>query len=132
MSGPCITQSDLRSIRAATEPAGFADAVRGLHSAEGYPLVFTAPLTPLARHAARVLAGPGFRSHYCRRRDSSYRLGGLCLIPSPAESSTSRSTIAVARRTARDLLPLHLDRRRGAGGMCLVTSRRGQQAEAGR
>ena len=44
MSDPGITRPDLCSIHAATEQAEFADAVRGLLSADGYPLADDSPL----------------------------------------------------------------------------------------
>ena len=61
MSGPGITRPDLCSIHAATGQAEFADAVRRLLSADGYPLADDAPLggawIVTCRHAERAEAG---------------------------------------------------------------------------
>ena len=157
MSDPGFTRPDLCSIRAAAEQAEFAGAARGLLSADGYPLAEDNPLAPLARDVARTLVEAGFTLHHCDRYDPLWRLGGVCLMPIPAESGTGRSAIAISR-TTHDLLPdqdwratcshtcqllnaalgsvLHafryLDRQRGTGGACLVTGHRGQRTEAGR
>ena len=157
MSGPGFTRPDLCSIRAAAEQAEFAVAARSLLSADGYLLADDDPLAPLARDAVRIPVEAGFTSHHCHRHDPVWRLGGVYLMPIPAESSTGRSGIAVSW-ASRDLLPgwdwrvacsqtcqlvnpvpgsvLHvfgyLDRQRGTGAACLVTSHRGQRTEAGR
>ena len=95
--------------------------------------------------------------HHCDRYDPLCWLGGVCLMPIPAESGTGRSAIAVSR-TTHDLLfdgdwraacshacqvvnavPGsvlrafgYLDRQRGTGGACLVSGHRGRRTEAGR
>jgi hypothetical protein len=43
--------------------------------------------------------------HHCDRYDLLYRLGGVCLMPVPAEFGTCRSGIAVSRATRNLLLP---------------------------
>lgn len=157
MSGPGFTRPDLCSIRAATGQAESVGAVRDLLSADGYSLAGDYPLAPLARDAARTLVEAGFTLHHRDRHDPLHRLHGARLMPIPAESSTSRSTIA-GSRTSHDLLldsdwratrsharqlvnevpggVLHvlwyLDRQRDTAGACQVTSHRGQRAEAGR
>jgi hypothetical protein len=44
--------------------------------------------------------------HHCDRHDLLYRLGGVCLMPVPAESGTCRSGTAVPRATRNLLLPV--------------------------
>jgi hypothetical protein len=74
MSGPDFTQPDLCSIRAATGQAESAGAVRGLLSADGYPLVGDDSLAPLAANVARTLVEAGFTLHHRDRYDPLYRL----------------------------------------------------------
>ena len=76
MSGPDFIRPDLCSIRAATGQAESADAVRGLLSADGYPLVGDYPLGSLARNVARILVETGFTLHHRGRDDPLYRLRG--------------------------------------------------------
>jgi hypothetical protein len=157
MSDPGFTRPDLCSIPAAAEQAEFAGAARGLLSTDGYRQAGDDPLAPLAHDVACALVEAGFMLYPCHRHDPLCWLGGVCLMPIPAESGTGRSGIAVSR-TTRDLLPgwdwratcsptcqlmnavpgsvLHasgyLDRQPGTGGACLVTGHRGQRTEAGR
>ena len=42
--------------------------------------------------------------HHCARHDPLYRLGGVCLLPIPAQSGTGRSGIAVSWTTHTLLL----------------------------
>jgi hypothetical protein len=157
MSDPAFTRPDLFSIRAAAEHAGFADAVRGLLSADDYPLAGDDPLAPLARDAARTPVEAGFTLHYRHEYDLLYWHSGVYLMHIPAESGTGHSGIPVSW-TTHDLLPnwdwratyshtrqlmnaapdsvLHafgyLNRQLGTAGTCLVTGHRGQRTEAGR
>ena len=158
MSGPGFTRPDLCSIRAIDSRAEFADAARGVPSADGYTLPDDAPLVPLARDVARTVVKAGSTVHHCDRHDPLYWLCGVHLMPIPAESGTGRSGIAVSW-TAGNLLMPGWDRydtyRRtrqlvnaapggvlggfgysvqqfGADGAWLVTGHRGQRTEAGR
>ena len=156
MSDPAFTRSDLFSIPA-TEQAELAAAVRGLLSADSYLPADNNPLAPLTRDVARTLVEAAFTLHHCHRYDLLCWLGGVCLMQIPAESGTGPSGIAVSWATHDLLLDwdwrvtyshacqlmnavpgsvLHafgyLDRQRGTGGTCLVTSHRGQRTEAGR
>jgi hypothetical protein len=104
MSDPGFTRPDLAPLHAAASQAEFAEAVRGLVSADGYPLADDDPLAPLARDVARSLVEAGFTLHHCDRHDPLYRLGGVCLMPIPAESGTGYSGIAVSWTTHNLLL----------------------------
>jgi hypothetical protein len=162
MSDLGCTRTDLCSIRAGAEQAEFADAVRGLLSADGCRQAGGDPLAPLGRDGARTLVEAGFTLHHCDRHDPLWRLGGVCLISIPAEFGTGRSGIAVSW-TTHNLLLLDWDRRAtyyrtryrtrdlmnavlagvlhafgypirqlGTGGAWLVIGHRGQRTGAGR
>ena len=158
MSDPESERSDLTPLRAAASQAEFAEAFRGLLSAEGYPLAEGEPLVPLARDVAGYLIEAGFTLRHFDQQDLLYRLGGVCLMPIQGEAGTGHRGIAVSW-TAHNLLLLDWDRygiyRRtlqlmngalgevlhgfgyrvqelGTGGARLVTGRRDQEAGAGR
>jgi hypothetical protein len=76
VSDPHFERPDLAPLRAAASQAEFAEAFRGLLSADGYPLAEGEPLTPLACDVARSLIEAGFTLHHCDRHDPLYRLGG--------------------------------------------------------
>jgi hypothetical protein len=58
-----------------------------------------------ARDVARSLTEAGLTLHHCDRYDLPSLLGGVCLMPVPAEFRTYRSGIAVSRPTRNSLLP---------------------------
>ena len=158
MSDPDFERPDPAPLRAAASQEEFAEAFRGLLSADGYPLAEGAPLAPLARDVAQSLIEVGFTLHHCDRNDPLCRLGGVCLIPIPAESGAGHDGIAVSW-TTHDLLLLDWDRygtyhhthqlmnaalggvlhafgysvqELGTGGAWLVSGHRGRRTEAGR
>jgi hypothetical protein len=153
-----LRQPNLGPLRAAAEAAELAQAVSGLVSAYGYRLADTDPLAPLAREIARSMAEAGLTVHHCAPHDPRCRLGGVCLLPVPAEPAAGRGGIAVSW-TTHDLLLLDWDRYGtytgtqqamntalggilrafgyavapfGSGGAWLVTARRDQDPRAGR
>jgi len=156
MSGYCFIRSDLCSIPVA-EQAELAAAVCGMLSADGYPPTDDGPLAPLARDVAFALVEAGFTLHQCDRYSPLWRFGMAYLMPILMESGNGCSYIAVCW-TIHDVLldwdrhaihrhtcPLmnavaggilhafgFLDRQLGTGGVCLVTSHRGQRMEARR
>lgn len=85
--------------------AEFAEAFRGLLSADGHPLAEGEPLATPARDVARSLTGAGFMLHGCDRYDLPCRLGGVRPMPVPAEFGTCRRGIAVSWTTRNLLLP---------------------------
>ncbi len=105
MSGPYFEQPGLAQLRAAASQAESAETFRGLLSADGYPLADWGPPAAPARDVARSLTGAGFTLHQCDRYDLVYRLGGVCVMPVPAEFGTCRSGIAFSRATRNLLLP---------------------------
>ena len=149
---------DLAPLRAAASQAEFAEAVRGVLSADGYPLAEGDPPASLVRDVARSLIEAGFTLHQCDQHDPLYRLGGVCLMPIPGESGTGHRGIAVSwtthnlllldwyrygiyRRTLRLMNAalggiLHGSGYRvqelSTGGAWLVTGRRDQETGAGR
>jgi hypothetical protein len=158
MSDTDLHQPDLGQLRAAAEGAELAQAVSGLVSTDGYSLADSDLLAPLARDIACSLVEAGLTVHHCARHDPLYRLGGVCLLPIPAESGTGRSGIAVSW-TTHNLLLFDWDRYStyrgthqimnaalggilhafghpvapfGSGGAWLVTGHRSQEAEARR
>ncbi len=153
-----LDQPDLGPLRAAAEAAELAQAASGLVSTYGYRLGDSDPLAPLACDVARSLTEAGLAVHHCARHDPRYRLGGVCLLPVPADSGTGRGGIAVSWTTYH-LLRLDWDRYGtctgtqqmmtaalggilpafgytvapfGSGGAWLVTGRRDQHPAAGR
>ena len=100
MSHTDLGQPDLAALRAAAGDAEFAEAEARLVSACGYPL---ADAGPLARDLARSLTEAGFTLHHCATHDPLYRLGGVCLLPVPAEAGTGQGGISVSW-TTHDLL----------------------------
>ena len=100
MSHTDLGQPDLAAPRAAAGDAEFAEAEARLVSSCGYPL---ADAYPLARHLARSLTEAGFTLHRCATYDPLYRLGGVCLLPVPAEARTRQGGISVSW-TTHDLL----------------------------
>jgi hypothetical protein len=101
VSDPYFERPDLAPLRAAASQAEFAEAFRGLLSADGYPLAEGEPLATPARKVARSLIEAAFTLHHCDRYDLLYRLGGVCLMPVGA----CRRGIAVSRATRNLLLP---------------------------
>ena len=99
MSDTDLHQPDLGALRAAAEGAELAHAVSGLVTTDGWPLADSDPLAPLVRDIARSLVESCLTVHHCARQDPLYRLGGVCLLPIPAESCTGRSGIAVSWAT---------------------------------
>jgi hypothetical protein len=99
MSHTDLGQPDLAALRAAAGNAEFADAEARLVSS-GYPL---AGIDPLARDLARSLTEAGLSLHHCAAHDPLYRLGGVCLLPVPAEPGTGHGGISVSW-TTHDLL----------------------------
>jgi hypothetical protein len=149
-----LSRPDLTALRAVAERAELASAEREVRNVFGGPLPSSDPLAPLAREIARSLTEAGFTLHHCDRHDPLCRLGGVCLIPIPAEFGSGRSGIAVSW-TTHDLLLMDWDRfaiyhgtikmmnsalgkvlyefgysvaQLGTGGSWLVTGRRGQAA----
>ena len=100
MSHTDLGQPDLAALRAAAGDAEFAEAEARLVSACGYPL---ADAGPLARDLARSLTEAGLSLHHCAAHDPLYRLGGVCLLPVPAEAGTGWGGISVSW-TTHDLL----------------------------
>ena len=76
------------------------EAEAGLVSADGYR---SPTLAPLARDMARSLTEAGLTLHHCAAHDPLYRLGGVCLLPVPAEAGTAPGGISVSW-TTHDLL----------------------------
>jgi hypothetical protein len=109
VSDPYFERPDLAPLRTAASQAEFAEAFRRLLSADDDPLAEGGPLATPARDVARSLIEAGFTLHHCDRYDLLYRLGGVCLMPVPAEFGTCRSGMAVSW-TTRDLLLLDWDR----------------------
>jgi hypothetical protein len=105
VSDPYFEWPGLAPLRAAASQAESAEAFQGLLSADGYPLAEGDPLATPARDVARSLTRAGFTLHHCDRYDLRYWLGGVCLMPVPAQSGTCRSGIAVSRATRNQLLP---------------------------
>ena len=103
MTDTDLLQPDPGPLRAAAEAAELAQAVSGLVSIDGCRLVDSDPLAPLARDIARSMTEAGLTVHHCAQHDPLYRLGGVCLLPVPAESKAGRSGIAVSW-TAHNLL----------------------------
>ena len=103
MTDTDLLQPDPGPLRAAAEVAELAQAVSGLVSIDGCRLVDSDPLAPLAREIARSMTEAGLTVHHCAQHDPLYRLGGVCLLPVPAESKAGRSGIAVSW-TAHNLL----------------------------
>ena len=157
MSHTDLGQPDLAALRAAAGDAEPPEAEAGLASSRGCPLTGAGPLAPQARNLAQSLTEAGFTLHHCATHDPLYRLGGVCLLPVPAEAGTGQGGISVSW-TTHDLL-LH-DRRRhrtyrdthqamnaalgrvltafgyqvapfGSGGAWLVTGRRTRGTGAG-
>ena len=100
MSHTDLGQPDLAALRAAAGDAEFADAEARLVGSCGYPL---ADIGPLARDLARSLTEAGLSLHHCAAYDPLYRLGGVCLLPVPAEAETGQGGISVSW-TTHDLL----------------------------
>ena len=100
MSHTDLGQPDLAALRAAAGDAEFAEAEARLVSSCGYPL---ADVGPLARDLARSLTEAGLSLHHCATHDPLYRLGGVCLLPVPAEAGTGQGGISVSW-TTHDLL----------------------------
>ena len=92
MSHTDLGQPDLAALPAAAGDAEFTKAEAGLASAG-----------PLARDLARSLTGAGLSLHHCAANTPLYRLGGVCLLPVPAEAGTGQSGISVSW-TTHDLL----------------------------
>jgi|SRR5450755_2676815 hypothetical protein len=109
MTDTDLLQPDPGPLRAAAEAAELAQAVSGLVSIDGCRLVDSDPLAPLARDIARSMTEAGLTVHRCAQYDPLYRLGGVCLLPVPAESGTGSSGIAVSW-TTHNLLLLDWDR----------------------
>jgi hypothetical protein len=105
VSDPYFERPGLAPLRAAASQAEFAEAFCGLLSADGYPLAEGEPLATPARKVARSLIEAAFTLHHCDRYDLLCRLGGVCLMPVPAEFGTCRSGIAASRATRNLLLP---------------------------
>ncbi len=105
MSDPYFERPDLAPLRAAASQAEFAEAFRELLSADGYPLPEGEPLATPAHDVARSLIEASFTLHHCDRYDLLYQLGGVCLMPVPAEFGTCRSGITVSSTTRNLLLP---------------------------
>jgi hypothetical protein len=93
-------QPDLAALRAVAGDAKFAEAQAGLVGSCGYPL---AGVGLLARDLARLLTEADLSLHHCAPHDPLYRLGGVCLLPVPAEARTGQSGISVSW-TTHDLL----------------------------
>jgi hypothetical protein len=156
MSHTDLGQPYLAALRAAAGDAEFAEAVARPVSS-GYPL---ADAGPLARDLARSLTEAGFTLHHCATYHLLYRLGGVCLLPVPAEARTRQGGIS-ASWTSHDLLLRDQRRYRtyrdthqamnaalghiqtafgyqvciapfGSGGAWLVTGHRTHGTEAGR
>ena len=103
MTDTDLLQPDPGPLRAAAEAAELAQAVSGLVSIDGCRLADSDPLAPLARDIARSMTEVGLTVHRCAQYDPLYRLGGVCLLPVPAESGTGGRGIAVSW-TAHNLL----------------------------
>jgi hypothetical protein len=102
-------QPDLAALRAAAEGAEFTQAEAALTGTYGYRLAGANPLAPLAGDLARSLTEAGLTVHHCAGHDPLYRLGGVCLLPVPADQGTGPSGVVVSW-TAHDLLLLDWDR----------------------
>lgn len=102
-------QPDLTALRAVADGAEFTQAEAALTGAYGYRLDGTDPLVSLARDLARSLTEAGLTVHHCARHDPLYRLGGVCLLPVPADQGTGPSGIVVSW-TTHNLLLLDWDR----------------------
>jgi hypothetical protein len=106
MSDPRFTRPDLCSISTAASRAEWAGAARGVLSADGHPVADDDPLASPRRAVARTLVEARFTLHHRNRHDPQYRLGGVCLMPIPAQFGIGRSGIAACWST-RNLLLVH-------------------------
>ncbi|MGE5289434.1 MAG: hypothetical protein ACM3ML_19980 [Micromonosporaceae bacterium] len=100
-----LVPPDLGPLRAMAERTELAEAVSVLADANGYRLPEDHPLAPLARELARSLTEAGFTLHHCMRHDPLYRLGGVCLLPIPADDGQNGGGVVVSW-TTHDLLLL--------------------------
>lgn len=98
MSHTDLGQRDLAAVHDADGNAEFADAEARLGSSE-YPLADG----PLALDLARSLTETGLSLYHSAAHDPLYWLGGVCLLPVPAEAGTAQSGIFVSW-TTHDLL----------------------------
>ena len=96
MSHPDLGQPDLAALRAAAGDAEFAEAKARVLNNYGYRLSGGDPLAPLVRDTSRSLAGAGFTLHHCAAHDPLYLLGGVCLLPVPAEAGVGPGGISVS------------------------------------
>jgi hypothetical protein len=100
MSHTDLGQPDLAAPHATAGDAEFAEAETRLVSSCEYPL---ADAYPLARDLARSVTEAGFTLHRCATYNPLYRIGGVCLLPVPAEARTRQGRISVSW-TTHDLL----------------------------
>jgi hypothetical protein len=96
MSHTDLAKPDLAEPRAAAGDAEFAEAEARLVGSCGYPL---ADAGPLARDLARSLTEARLSLRHCAAHDPLYRLGGVCLLPVPAEPGTGRGGTSVSWTT---------------------------------
>jgi hypothetical protein len=147
---------DLVALRALAECGELAEAVSGLTDADGSPLAASPP-GPLARDIARAMIEAGFTLHRCTNWDPLQRLGGVSVVPVPAQPDRAGAGGVVVCWTAH-LLALDLGRARawdatreimntalaeilcalgyairpfGPGGACLATGSRARDEVAG-
>jgi hypothetical protein len=91
---------DLGPLREAAEREELAEAEARLVGLSGDPLCLSDPQAPLAREVARALTEAGFTLHDCAWHHPRNRLGGVCLLPIPAEHDPEgQSGIAVSWTT---------------------------------
>jgi hypothetical protein len=95
---PCLAP-----LRAAAEAAELAQAVSGLVSIDRCRMADTDSLAPLARSIARSMTEAGLTVHHCARYHPPYRIGGVFLLPVPAEAGTGHGGVSVSW-TVHDLL----------------------------
>jgi hypothetical protein len=92
MSHTDLDQPDLAALRAAAGNAELAEAETSLVSACGYS---PADAGLLARDLTRSLTEAGLTLHHCAAYDPLYRLGGVCLLPVPAEGGARQGRISM-------------------------------------
>jgi hypothetical protein len=155
MSHTDLGQPDLAAPRTAAGDAEWAEA--RLLNSYGHRLSGADPLASLACDIARSLTEAGFIPRHRTARDALYWLGGLRLLPVPADARMGQGGISVSW-TTHDLLPRNQRRYRsyrdthlamnialgsvltafgyqvapsGSGGAWLVTGRRTRGTGAG-
>lgn len=104
---------NLGPLREAAEREELAEAQARLIGLSGHPLSVSDPQAPLAR----ALTEAGFTLHDCAWHHPRNRLGGVCLLPIPAEHDPGGQPGIAVSWTTHDLLALDWDRGRERQGI---------------